>query len=238
MTGRIDIHAHLLPGIDDGCATVEESLACALRLVEAGYTHCFCTPHVWPSFPRNNPAAIPLAVEQLQVNLALANLPLTVLSGGELNMRADTASLKIDRLVSYGMKGKFVLIDLWADRLPDFFEPSIRALQSLGARVILAHPERMRAVQDHPELADRFEELGILLQGNLQCFGDPPESATRRTAERFLAEDRYFALGSDLHNPAGLEVRMAGLERVREAVGDKGLDRLTVENPALLLGDL
>jgi tyrosine-protein phosphatase YwqE len=134
------------------------------------------------------------------------------------------------------MGGKFVLIDLWADRLPEFFEQSIERLQGLGARVILAHPERMRAVQEKPELADYFAGKGILLQGNLQCFGDPPHAATRRTAERFLAEGRYFAVGSDLHNPETMPVRLAGLKRVREAVGEEGLDVLTRGNPGTLTG--
>jgi protein-tyrosine phosphatase len=236
MPGRIDIHSHLLPDVDDGCATLEDSLYCARELVSLGYSHCFCTPHVWPSFPKNNRSDIPRAVEQLQKVLTTNGIALQLLPGGELNMRADTPATKPEELVSYRMAGKYALIDLWADKLPVFFEPSILRLQSLGATVILAHPERMRAVQEHPGLADSFAELGILLQGNLQCFGDPPHMATRKTAERFLAEKRYFALGSDLHNPQSMPIRRAGLERVREAVGDMGLDRLTVDNPRLLLG--
>jgi hypothetical protein len=93
----------------------------------------------------------------------------------------------------------------------------------------------MRAVQEEPGLADHFAELGVLLQGNLQCFGDPPGAATRETAERFLAENRYFAVGSDLHGPRTMPVRLAGLRRLREAVGAEGLDRLTRDNPAKLM---
>jgi tyrosine-protein phosphatase YwqE len=172
----------------------------------------------------------------LQVAFDEAGVGLTLMPGGELNMRAQTPATEAEELVSYGMRGKFVLIDLWADRLPEFFEASIGWLQGLGAKVILAHPERMRAVQEKPELADYFGSLGILLQGNLQCFGDPAHAATRRTAERFLAEGRYFAVGSDLHNPQSMGLRLAGLKRVREAVGDEGLDVLTRGNPAELMG--
>jgi protein-tyrosine phosphatase len=236
MTGRIDIHSHLLPGVDDGCETVADSIRCARELVGVGYTHSFCTPHVWPSFPRNNPSEIVSAVERLQIAFDEAGVGLKLMPGGELNMRVETPGIREDDLVSYGMGGKFVLIDLWADRLPEFFEQSIERLQGLGARVILAHPERMRAVQEKPELADYFAGKGILLQGNLQCFGDPPHAATRRTAERFLAEGRYFAVGSDLHNPETMPVRLAGLKRVREAVGEEGLDVLTRGNPGTLTG--
>jgi len=235
MAGRIDIHSHLLPGVDDGCESLDESMRCARDLVAAGYTHCFCTPHIWPSFPKNNPAEIVAAVDQLQRAFNDAGVPLSVMPGGELSMRADTQHTRTDELISYGMAGRFVLIDLWAEHLPDFFDPAIKSLQALGSTVILAHPERMRAVQEQPELADHFAEMGVLLQGNLQCFGDPPGASTRQTAEQFLAEDRYFALGSDLHNPRSMAVRLAGLARVRQAIGEKGLDRLTRENPAKLM---
>src|SRR4051794_15107533 len=57
--GRIDVHSHLLPGVDDGCASIEDSIACAARMVAAGYTHSFCTPHVWPDLPHNNAGTIP-----------------------------------------------------------------------------------------------------------------------------------------------------------------------------------
>jgi protein-tyrosine phosphatase len=235
MAGRIDIHSHLLPGVDDGCESLEDSIFCARELVAAGYTHCVCTPHVWPSFPKNNVAEIPPAVERLQRRLTEAGIALSLLPGGELNMRTDTRFTPSNELVSYGMRGRFVLIDLWAERLPVFFDPTVQALQAMGVTVILAHPERMRAVQEHPELADHFKSLGLLLQGNLQCFGDPIGSATRETAERFLSENRYFALGSDLHNPRSMPVRFAGLSRVREAVGEDGLEQLTMINPALLI---
>jgi tyrosine-protein phosphatase YwqE len=101
--------------------------------------------------------------------------------------------------------------------------------------VILAHPERMAAVQNQPELADRFAEMGLLLQGNLQCFSDPPAAPTRRTVERFLLEGRYFLLGSDLHNLASLPMRIEGLKRATDLVGAETIDRLTVENPRLLM---
>jgi protein-tyrosine phosphatase len=233
--GRIDVHSHLLPGIDDGCQTVEDSLGCARVLVEHGYTHSFCTPHIWPNLPENTPVNIRRRVTELQSALDAASIPLRLLPGGELNLREDTLSTLPESLVSYDMAGRFVLMDLWADRIPPFFAPNVRWLQSRGATVILAHPERMRAVQTDPGLADYFAELGMLLQGNLQCFGDPPHMDTRRVAERFLAEERYFMLGSDLHNLKSLPIRIAGLRRATELAGEEAVWKLTSMNPSQLL---
>jgi protein-tyrosine phosphatase len=233
--GRIDVHSHLLPSIDDGCKSVKESVDCATRMVQAGYTHSFCTPHIWPSLPDNNIASIREHVNRLQAALDRAGVPLKLYPGGEINLRPDTPELCAEELVSFAMAGKFVLVDLWADRLPDFFEPVVRWLSGQGAQVILAHPERMKAVQDDPDLADRFLEMGLKLQGNLQCLGDPPGMATRVVGERFLTEGKYFLLGSDLHNLHSLPVRLEGLRRAIQLVGEQAVKELTVTNPRMLL---
>ena len=235
MTGRIDVHSHLLPGLDDGCRNLDESIACARLLAAAGYTHSFCTPHIWPNLPNNTIANIPRYTAALQSVLDDAGVALRLIPGGELNLRADTPWSQVDNMVSFGMGGKFVLVDLWCEELPPFFLPGIQWLQSQGVKVILAHPERMAAVQRDPDLADAFAELGLLLQGNLQCFSDPVGAPTRRTVERFLLEGRYFVLGSDLHNLSSLPMRLDGLRRAIDLVGDDAVDRLTVTNPRTLL---
>src|SRR5437868_12545978 len=118
--GRIDVHSHLLPGIDDGCASLQESIACARRLVNAGYTHSFCTPHVWPNLPENNPIEIPGRVILLQNALIEAQIPLTLIPGGEINLRLMPDDIPADQVVTFAMQRKFALIDLWADRIPDY----------------------------------------------------------------------------------------------------------------------
>lgn len=233
--GRIDVHSHLLPQVDDGCRTLEESMACAREMVAAGYTHSFCTPHVWPNLPDNNVAEITRRVGRLQGAFDDAGIGLKLIPGGEINLREDTPQTAPEELVTFGMAGKYVLFDIWADRLPPFFAPAVRWLQSRGLTAILAHPERMRAVQVEPGLMDRFRDMGLLLQGNLQCLGDPPGTPTRDLGERFLLEGRYFLLGSDLHNLPSLPIRLAGLRRAIELVGEAGVATLTGENPRVLL---
>jgi protein-tyrosine phosphatase len=234
MTGRIDVHSHLIPGVDDGCSTLAESLECARRMVLAGYTHSFVTPHYWPNL-KTSATNVRRWAADLQNALDSWQIPLKVMPGGEINLRPDTSEGDPAELVSFGMRRKYCLIDLWADVLPHFFEPQVRWLQSQGMTVILAHPERMKAVQVQPGLADYFAELGVLLQGNLQCFADPPGMPTRMTAERYLREGRYFLLGSDLHNLRTLDVRLEGLERAIKLAGKEQIDRLTIENPGMLI---
>jgi protein-tyrosine phosphatase len=203
-------------------------------LVRAGYTHSFCTPHFWPGLS-NTVATVTQRVASLQRAFDDAAVPLTLYPGGEMNLRPEFMQTSPVELPTFNMAGKYAMFDLWADKLPSYFEPSVRWMQSLGLTVILAHPERMRAVQLDPDLADYFADLGLLLQGNLQCLGDPPRTATRQIADRFLTEDRYFMLGMDLHNQRSLPGRLAGLKHAIEMMGADVVDRLTIHNPAKLL---
>jgi tyrosine-protein phosphatase YwqE len=154
-----------------------------------------------------------------------------------MNLYLGVDKTPADEVVPLGL-GKYMLVDMWFPELPEFFEGVVEWLGDLGLTTVLAHPERMRAIQDDPELVDYIQSLGVYLQGNLQCFTDKPEALTRKCAERFLLDGKYFLLGSDTHNPQTIDVRMGGLARVRELVGESGLDELTITNPASLLPDL
>ncbi len=233
--GRFDVHSHLLPGIDDGCSSLAESIQCARELVRNGYTHSFCTPHFWPSLRNNTIESVTRWTKELQGELNAAAVPLKLYPGGEMNLEPHLIDSRIEDLPTFGMERKYALIDMWADRMPSYFEPTIKWMQAGGLTVILAHPERMRAVQLNPSIAGYFAELGLLLQGNLQCLGDPPRAATRQVVEKYLLEDRYFMLGMDLHNINSMPIRLAGLKRAAEVVGAEKLDELTMINPRKLL---
>jgi protein-tyrosine phosphatase len=236
MPGRIDVHSHLLPTVDDGCTSVAESIACAKRLVAEGYTHSFCTPHVWPDNVHVRTTSIPALVATLQQHLADAGVDLTLIPGGEMNFHPRFLEFGEDMMVTYAMAGKYCLIDMWADKLPAHFEPSVRKLQERGLTIVLAHPERMRAVQDNPAaMADRFKALGLLMQGNLQCLSDPERAHTRQVITQYLREDRYFMLGSDLHKLDTLDCRMRGIDEAIGVVGSEIVDRLMITNPRVLL---
>ena len=235
MSGRIDVHSHILPGIDDGCATLEQSLTCARMLVEAGYSHSFCTPHFWPNLPHVKPANIIRWTGELQAHLDSQGIDLKLMPGAELNLRPQLLDAPKEEIPTYGMRGRYCIFDIWADRVPPFFQPCVRYLRALGFTVILAHPERMNALQHDPSAIDRMQEMGLLLQGNFQCLSDPEGMMTRTLVERWLKEGRYFLLGTDTHHPLSLPCRVDGLRRAIELVGREAVDKLTVRNPRLLM---
>ena len=231
--GRIDVHAHLLPGVDDGSRTIEESVAMAGRLVAAGYSHLFCTPHVWPNLD-NTTVTIALRVAELQGHLDAESIPLTLLPGGEMGL-AHLAGVRAEDLVTYGNGGRYVLFDFWGWTMPDGFEPGVQRLLDAGLQPILAHPERIEGVQKTPERVERMTERGLWLQGNLECIGEGESTVRGKLATHWLREGRYALLGTDLHRHETLDRRLVGLQRAADLVGHAELDRLTIEQPHRLM---
>jgi protein-tyrosine phosphatase len=186
-------------------------------------------------YPHIHRANVVKWTQALQEELQGAGVALTLVPGGELNLNPSVLEMSLEQVIPLALGEKYILTDIWCDALPGFFEKCMRWLQKMGLTVILAHPERCRAIQIQPQLADWFNELGVLLQGNLQCLNDPVIAPTRRVAERYLKDGRYFVLGSDTHNPQGLVERLSGLANAIEMVGESAVDRLTRVNPQKFL---
>lgn len=236
MIGRIDVHAHLLPGLDDGSESVAESLAIARAMADAGYTHIVCTPHVWPHMVRHRPKFITERVAQLQAELDREHIAVKLLPGGELYVELDIYSMSRDEIPTFDNAGRFAIFDFWGSDLPASFWLFVERLRSLDIEPIVAHPERIECLRDDPERIVELEQAGLKLQGNLQSLSGTLGESAKRLGERLLTEGRYFMLGSDLHRMATLEPRLIGLRRAIELVGDAEVNRLTRINPANIVG--
>ncbi len=231
----IDIHGHLLPGLDDGSRDLDESLAIAEAMLGKGYRVVTCTPHVWPNLTRHRPGFIIERTASLQAQLDKRGLPLRLFPGAELNLDLDLYALDELEIPTHRMVRKFALFDFWDDELPPHFWLWIARVKSIGATPVVAHPERVAALQTRPDLLDAFRDAGLLLQCNLQSLGGSLGSTAKECAEEWLAEGRYFCVGTDLHRLDTLEKRFDGLTRLKSLVNEKTFDRLTRLGPATLL---
>lgn len=233
--GLVEVHAHLIPAVDDGSRSVAESLRIAAEVVRHGYRQLVCTSHIWPSLPHNTLPEILRRTAQLQAEIDATGIPLRLHPGGEINLHAALLHEDPDTLPTYANLGRHYLVDTWLWKWESWLTPVLRHLQKSGRTVILAHPERLGMLQERPELLDRLSDLGVLFQGNLYCFADPPHEPTRQLADRFLDENRYFMLGGDLHREDTLPFRFDGLSKVIARVGLDEVRRLVRDNPLTLL---
>jgi protein-tyrosine phosphatase len=234
---RIDTHHHLLPALDDGCRDLADVQANLALLAQAGFDRVFCTPHcLHPDFGHPTNDAISARVAALRQTLQERGIPIALLPGGELRLDADmVAQLRATGIPTYGMAGRHVLVETWEPRWHPWATRAIEWLQKQGRggglTVILAHPERMKPIQEDPTLADELQRMGVLFQGTLGPIAGTEFPKSAELGARFLREGRYFMLATDAHRPEPLPGRLAGLETARQIVGAAALTELTVTNP-------
>jgi len=217
----IDLHAHLLPGIDDGPGSLRESVAMARAAWAAGTRTVVCTPHMVDAFP-TDPRRVHEGVARLREALAEADVPLAIVPGGEIALpyldRLDDEAL---RLASVGGQGRWVLLEMPFQGWPIALPKVLADLELRGYGAVLAHPERSDAVQRAP---DRMRDLvgrGALVQLTAGSFLGDHGATARRTAATLLSGGTAHLIASDAHSAGpwrgpGLE---AGLDAAAEATG-------------------
>lgn len=238
----VDIHSHLLPGIDDGCQTLAESIECIRQLKAAGFRGTICTPHVIPpTFPNNIPAIIRARVADLRHELARAGIDYELWDGGELRLEADTITWCIDYGVPTLGESRCVLVDTWDYLWPEYCTRTLEWLIRQGYQPILAHPERME-LEDHDLEAvyQLLGELGVPLQGNTNSIAGGESARALRRARTLLERGQYSLLALDMHRPDKLPSRLKGIEAARKLVGAAAVDQMLGERPLALAqgGDL
>jgi protein-tyrosine phosphatase len=237
----IDLHSHILPGIDDGAADMDESLAMARIYVDAGVSCVVATPHVIPGTKwKLKPKEICDQVDHLNKCLKEENIPLTVAPGMEVALDTGILTL-IDQncLLPLG-NSKYVLIEVPFQRLPLGWNQILFALQLRGFQILLAHPERCDHLMKKRTFFDDMIYSGVYLQVEWGSFLGHHGPEVKSQAE-YLAQKGYVhCLATDSHNS---RFRHAGhvedAARVVELqVGRENLELLGRKNPARVLKDV
>ena len=232
----IDLHAHLLPGFDDGVRSIEEARALAVTAAAGGVTTIAATPHVRDDYPT---AAVRMerGVAALRADFAEAGVPVDVVTGGEV---AFERLWQLDddevRRFTYGGAGRYLLVEFPYSGWPRLADQTVQLLAGTGIRTVFAHPERNDAVHDDPARLGPLVARGALVQltaGSLTgLHGAPAREASRKLVGLGLAH----VLASDAHGP---HVPRATLADGVAALGDDELaDRLTRRVPAAILAGL
>ncbi len=227
-TGFIDVHNHLLPGIDDGCSQLDDSLVCIRQLLSHGFVGAVCTPHVCiDAFPDNVPLQIEQHVRRLQDATYAAGLDFPLWAGAEVRIAAKTVAWFEEFGVPTLGNGRAVLIDYWDDRWEPFCDHAVTYLLERDYLPILAHPERMALPDERlDDLLDRLQEWGVQLQGNLRCLAGGEGPLPQGRIRRWLREDRYHLLATDMHSSRCLPARLAGIPQGEQDLGRERLVRL------------
>jgi protein-tyrosine phosphatase len=229
----IDLHTHVLPGVDDGCRTIEESVELARTAAAEGITALAATPHVRSDYP-TEPGTMERLVAQVRAAVAAAGLAVEILPGGEIAVEM-LDGLGLDGAARFGLGGnpRVVLVEVPYVGWPLLLESWVFRMQAAAVVPVLAHPERNNEVQARPDLLGTLVEAGALVQLTAASVDGRLGSKTRRTAAMLLERGFAHLISSDAHTPG---VRAAGLARAAAAVGDPELARwLTDDVPRALV---
>jgi len=229
----IDIHSHILPGLDDGARTIQESRALARAAASEGVRTIVATPHVRSDYP-TLASEMARRVQLLREDLAGEEIEVELLEGGEIDLAfAATLGPEELRRFTLGGAGRYVLVEFpYGGAWPD--EGALARLEEFGLKPILAHPERNGAVQEGPEQLEALVERGCLIQVTAASLTGHFGARTRATAAELLNRGLVHVVASDTHSPALARV---GLADVCAVLANDDLARyLTQEAPAAILG--
>jgi protein-tyrosine phosphatase len=214
----LDLHAHVLPGIDDGPADLDAAVAMARAAAADGVRVLAATPHLRRDFPAVVPAELAFRARELSEALSRAGVDLEIVQGGEADLYwAHDASDEDLAHASFGGRGTDLLVETPYGELPPVFEDLLFDLTLRGKRLLLAHPERSPTFRRDPNRLSALVERGVLLQVTASALAGPRRSRSRRFAHDLVREGRAHVIASDSHG-AGL-VRpplSAGLAAARE----------------------
>lgn len=218
--GRIDIHSHILPGIDDGCATLEESLQSIRVLQQHGYIGTICTPHCWPNhFPHITPTHIRAWREALAQEIDKAGLDYRLWTGGELRIYPGVIQWMQTHGVPTLADSSYVLCDFWEPKWLPWIDEAFDWLINEGYKPILAHPERSPTRDGYEVQLDRLADKGVLLQGNLRCFTGEEGRYPDQMVRQYMSEGRYTLLALDMHRTDSLQGRLDGIALAAQEFG-------------------
>jgi protein-tyrosine phosphatase len=213
--GFVDLHCHLLPQLDDGPETWEESLALARRAVAEGIRTVVATPHQHEIFPDNDAPRIRRQTERLQDVLEQHGVPLEVLPGAEVRITADVlARIRGGEALTLADRGRHVLLELPHEvYLP--IERLLADLKAAGIAAVLAHPERNRGILRSPGLVGTLLADGCLLQVTAGSLLGRHGSRVQALAEALVQRGCVHFIASDAHN---LEDRPPALQQAMRRV--------------------
>lgn len=231
----IDLHSHILRGVDDGARTLEESVAIASAAVAAGITTIAATPHVRDDWP-TDAGVMEYRVAELRAELEQREIPLDVRPGGEI--AADwIAKLPMEELRRFGLGGnpRYLLVETPYYGWPPWLSKHLRLLHGAGITPVLAHPERNAEVQARPELLVRLVEAGTLVQVTAASLDGRIGPKARNCALALIRNRLVHLLASDAHHAS---VRAVGMTAAAREIGHEPLaDWLIWDVPAAILDD-
>ena len=236
----IDLHAHILPGIDDGPGDMDKAVAMCRAAAADGITKIVASPHMLDDLYDATCDEILAGVSALQECLDKEGVELALEPGADVHITTDLCGLLSEgRVMTVGNRGKYVMIELSQDVLPHGLVEFLFSIHLAGFIPIISHPERNLEIQDTPEILADIVKAGTLTQLTATCVTGQFGVRAEKCAHELLVKRLAHVVASDAHS---LRRRPPGLSQARAVVAEllspQEAEEMFVHRPAkILAGD-
>ena len=232
----IDFHTHIIPNIDDGSRSVEETFNLIKEAKEAGFEGIILTSHYIENYYETDAPERDVWVKAISDSLKAKGIETNLYIGNEIYISENIMDLLINRKASTINNTSYVLFEMPLNAEPMNLYDVIYSLQENKLVPVLAHPERYSFIQKEPELVYDLIQKGVLMQANYgSIVGQYGENA-KMIVKKFLENDMIHFLGSDVHRQNSIYKKIPqALEEIRKIIGEEKLEKLTTTNPKLAL---
>ena len=235
----VDIHCHILPGIDDGSKDWETSIKLARDAVKDGVTHAVCTPHTLNGKYINHKKDVIRLTENFQDMLDEAKIPLTVFPGQEVRISGDLPeALDNDDILFLDEDGQYMLLEFPSDDVPTYAKDMIFNIQQRGITPIVVHPERNSRILKEPHILQELIEQGCLVQITASSYVGTFGKEIEKMSKQFIEAGQCACFASDAHDlPKRQYEYSAALKKLGEEFGEERGNEFKNNARAIVNGD-
>jgi protein-tyrosine phosphatase len=236
----IDIHAHILPSIDDGPETIEEAIELCKIAANDGIKTIVATPHSKDGVYEAKSDEILKTVDALNFKLKENTIDLEILPGSEVHIiEGLVESIKSGEVLTINNGGKFILFELPFVFMPPGTDKFIFNLKVNGIVPIIAHAERLTAFQNNPELVKQLVRIGARVQVNAHGLAGRASPREKKCAEWLLKNRLVHFIASDVHSLTGRPpILSKAVEMATSIVGEMEAMALVCHNPEQIINGL
>ena len=232
----IDVHSHILPGIDDGAKSFDESIKILSGLSEQGVTDVICTPHFIAETAQISPRSKnSKLLEELKEKAVAAGIDIELYLGNEIYIDRNIAKYIRTKKISPLNDSKYLLIELPMSGEYEHYEDIFLQLQQKGWKVILAHPERYQSFQKDYEKVIALHRQDVLFQCNLGSFIGQYGKKAKKLVNRIAKEHLIYCIGSDIHRQRDYNEITKAKNKLHKYYNATELDSILVQNASKIL---
>ncbi len=195
---KVDMHSHLIPGIDDGAQNLEESIALTKAFIDLGFKKIITTPHIMADYYRNTPDIVLEGLDLWREELHKQNINIEVEAAAEYYLD-EAFENKLDKGNLLTMGNNYLLFELSFINFPNNMEDMVKKMNDKGYKPILAHPERYPYLYSSIDLYYQIKEYGCYFQMNTIALTGHYGKQTQKIAEQLVESNLIDFLGSDMH---------------------------------------